>query len=98
IFASLPGDWGLAATHSTATVVAFLAITFMHVVFGELIPKSLALQTPTNTSLLLAAPLVTFSKLSRPLTILMSVVANAIIRFLGYEPVPSEDMVHSVDE
>ena len=40
---------GLAArsrTHSLATAVTFILITFMHVVFGELIPKNLALQTP----------------------------------------------------
>lgn len=98
LFAALQGAWGTAATHTAATAVAFLAITFMHVVFGELIPKALALQAPTNTSLWLAAPLVTFSKLTRPLTILMSVVANAIVRLLGYEAIPSEEMVHTVEE
>jgi CBS domain containing-hemolysin-like protein len=97
-FAFLPGTWSTAATHTTATIIAFIFITFMHVVFGELIPKSLALQTPTATALWLASPLVTFSRVTRPLTILMSGVANLIIRALGYEPAPSEEMVHTIDE
>jgi putative hemolysin len=98
VFAALPGGWGSAATHSAATALAFLVITFTHVVFGELIPKSLAMQTPTSTALWLAGPLVTFSKVTRPLTILMSLVANAIIRLLGYEPAPGEEMIHTVEE
>jgi CBS domain containing-hemolysin-like protein len=97
-FTFLPEHWSSAATHSAATAVAFVLITFMHVVFGELIPKSLALQTPDRTALWLAPPLVIFSKLARPLTILMSGVANVIVRLLGYEPVRGEEMVHTVDE
>jgi CBS domain containing-hemolysin-like protein len=98
VFTFLPSGWSAAATHTAATVTAFLFITFMHVVFGELIPKSVAMQTPTYTALWLAAPLVTFSKVTRPLTILMSIVANAILRAFGYEPAPSEDMIHTVEE
>ncbi len=98
LFAALPGAWSTAAAHSAATVVAFLAVTFVLIVFGELIPRSLALQAPANTALWLAAPLVTFSKVTRPLTILMSAAANAVVRLFGYEPVPTEGMVHSVDE
>jgi putative hemolysin len=50
VFASLPGGWSSIATHSAATAVAFTLITFMHVVFGELIPKTLALQAPARSS------------------------------------------------
>ena len=44
----LPGR--VAAAHSVAVGIAFILITFMHVVFGELIPKTMALQTPDGTS------------------------------------------------
>src|SRR5437764_523246 len=98
LFEDLPGAWSAAATHTAATVVAFLLITFLHVVFGELIPKSLALQATDRTALWLSPPLVFFSKVSRPLTILMSGVANAIVRLLGFEPARGEEMVHTVDE
>jgi putative hemolysin len=98
LFASLPGAWSSVATHSAATAVAFLLVTFMHVVFGELIPKNLALQTPDRAALWLSRPLVIFARLTRPLTLLMSGVANAVVRLLGYEPARGEEMVHSVEE
>ncbi len=56
LFASLPGLWSTAATHTAAVVVAFLMITFLHVTFGELIPKNVALQATERTVLWLAAP------------------------------------------
>ena len=70
----------------------------MHVAFGELIPKHLAIQSADRTALLLATPLVVFARLTRPLTLLMSGTANLVIRFLGYEPTRGEEMVHSVEE
>src|SRR5205085_2356500 len=42
LFEGLPESWHFLATHSVATLLAFAVITFLHVVFGELIPKSLA--------------------------------------------------------
>lgn len=98
VFAAFAGAWSTAAAHSAATAVAFLAVTFVLIVFGELIPRSFALQAPARTALWLATPLVTFSKVTRPLTFLMSATANAVVRLFGYEPVPSEGMVHSVEE
>src|SRR5205823_6073647 len=70
-FASLPESWGPITAHSVAIGVAFVLITFMHVVFGELIPKSMALQTPESTALLFAKPLNVFARLARPLIILV---------------------------
>jgi CBS domain containing-hemolysin-like protein len=81
-----------------ATGTAFILITFLHVVFGELLPKGVALQRPDRTALWLAAPLVVFTKLTRPLTLLINGTANAILRLLGYEPAHGEEMVHSVEE
>jgi CBS domain containing-hemolysin-like protein len=98
LFGFLPPAWGLLTAHSAATVLAFLLITFLHVVFGELIPKSLALQTSDRTALWLARPLLVFARLSRPLILLMNGTGNGILRALGYRPVSGEEMVHSVEE
>jgi CBS domain containing-hemolysin-like protein len=98
LFDFFPGNWSTVATHSAGTVIAFLLIMFMHVVFGELIPKTLALQTPDQAALWVAVPLVIFAKLTRPLTLIMSGTANAIVRLLGFQPARGEEMVHSVDE
>jgi CBS domain containing-hemolysin-like protein len=97
-FERLSAPWHLVAAHSLATAIAFALITFMHVVFGELLPKNLALQNPDRSALWLAAPLVVFAKLTRPLTLVMSETANVILRWLGYEPARGEEMVHSVEE
>jgi putative hemolysin len=94
----LPKGWRGAATDSIAGVLAFLLITYMHVAFGELIPKSLALQTPDRTSLWLSGPLNVFARLSRPLIMTMNGTANFVLRRLGYEAASGEEMVHSVDE
>jgi CBS domain containing-hemolysin-like protein len=98
LFAFLPEAWHGFATHSAATVTAFLLITFMHVTFGELIPKNMALQSPDRTALWLVAPLVVFARLTRPFTLVMSGMANAVLRWWGYEPARGEEMVHSVEE
>jgi CBS domain containing-hemolysin-like protein len=97
-FTALPFLWSAVATHSAATVVAFILITYLHVVFGELLPKNLALQLTDRTAVTLAAPLLVFTRLTRPLTLLISGTANAIVRLLGYEPARGEEMVHSVEE
>jgi CBS domain containing-hemolysin-like protein len=98
LFAFLSGWWGTAAAHTVATIVAFLLITFMHVVFGELLPKNLALQMPDRAALWLAAPLLAFTRITRPLTLVMTGTANVILRWLGYDPARGEEMVHSVEE
>jgi CBS domain containing-hemolysin-like protein len=98
LFAALPDTWRVVTTHSVAVGVAFFLITFMHVVFGELIPKSAALQTPDVTSLWVARPLIIFARLTRPLIVLMNGTGNLILRLCGFRAASPEEMVHSVDE
>ncbi|HEV3144607.1 MAG TPA: hemolysin family protein [Gemmataceae bacterium] len=98
LFASVPQAYRAVAMHSVATAIAFLLITFMHVVFGELIPKSLALQIPDRSALLVARPLNVFAKLTRPLTIPMYFTANRLLRLFGFRPASGEEAVHSIEE
>jgi CBS domain containing-hemolysin-like protein len=98
VFQSLHDEWPSIASHSAATVLAFLLITFMHVTFGELLPKNLAIQGPVRVALWLVTPLLVFSRLTRPFTLLMTGTANLVLRRLGYQPVKGEEMVHSVEE
>jgi putative hemolysin len=97
LFEALPGGWAPAATHTAAIAVAFLLVTYLHVVFGELLPKTLALQTPDTLALWLAGPLLVFTKLTRPLILLINGSGNLLIRLFGYKPT-SEGMIHSVEE
>jgi CBS domain containing-hemolysin-like protein len=98
LFAFLPVEGGILAAHSLAVAMAFFLITFMHVVFGELIPKTLALQTPDKISLWIGRPLLLFTQVTRPLIVVMKGIANAIVRLLGYQPAGGAEMVHSVEE
>src|SRR5262249_34693629 len=76
----------------------FALITFMHVVFGELIPKSIALQRCDATALWLAVPLMLFARMTRPLIVLMNGTGNFILRRLGFRAGSGEDEVHSLTE
>ncbi len=91
-------EWRSIAAHSVATPIAFILITFTHVVFGELIPKSMALQRPDSAALWLARPLLGFALLSRPIILLMNLTGNSILRALGFQEASGEEMVHSVEE
>jgi putative hemolysin len=90
--------WGGMAAHSLASILAFLLITYMHVVFGEMVPKTLALQTADRSALWLSGPLNVFARLSRPLLGIINGTANFLLRCLGYQTTSGEEMVHSVEE
>jgi CBS domain containing-hemolysin-like protein len=68
------------------------------VVFGELFPKTLALQTPEKTALLVARPLIVFERLTRPLIVVINGAGNLLLRLCGFRPPTGQEMVHSVEE
>jgi putative hemolysin len=96
-FAGLPEAWTAIASHSVATVVAFVGITFVHVVFGELIPKAIALQSPDRIALWLAPPLILFTLVTRPVILAMSGTGALILHWMGKKAEP-EAHLHSVEE
>jgi putative hemolysin len=98
LFASFPESWHIAALHSVAAGLAFILIAFMHVVFGELIPKALALQTADRTALWLSGLLDLFALATRPLILLMSGTSNLLLRCFRLQPAGSGGLVHSVEE
>jgi CBS domain containing-hemolysin-like protein len=95
---ALPVSWHRAAAHTLASGLAFVLITYMHVVFGELIPKALALQTADRTVLWLAKPLAVFVRLTRPLLLVMSGTSVLILWLLGLKPPRGEEAAHSLEE
>jgi putative hemolysin len=98
LFDFLPATWQGAVAHSLASVLAFLLITFMHVVFGELIPKTIALQKPDGIALWVAAPLNVFANVGWPVIRAMNGTGNAVLRALGFQPASGREMVHSIEE
>lgn len=75
-----------ATVTSISFAVAFVLITFLHIVFGELAPKSLAIQYPKKTSLTVALPLVIFNKLFFPFIWALNGTANFFLRRAGIHP------------
>ncbi|TNE55514.1 MAG: HlyC/CorC family transporter [Bacteroidetes bacterium] len=83
--------------HRISLPIAFATITILHIVFGELAPKSLAIRFPTQTTLWVAWPLKAFYFVFRPFIWLLNGLANFLLKVLGIEPVPHAE-VHSEEE
>jgi putative hemolysin len=83
--------------HTVAVALAFVMITSLHVILGELVPKSLALQRAERVALAVAAPMDVFLTLTGPLTIGMSRVAGIVLRAFGTHDI-RHGSVHSPDE
>ncbi len=85
-------------SHSLSSGLAFAIITFLHVVVGELAPKSIALQNPERTSLIVAQPTVWTEWIFKPAIWLLNGTGNFLLRTLGIHPASAHEMVHSPDE
>ena len=81
-----------------AFVVALLIVTFLHVVFGEMVPKNLAFSIPDRAVLLLATPLVFVERLFRPLIFALNGTANALVRLVGVEPKDEANSTFTLEE
>lgn len=98
LLAKIPAPWEDAVVHSIAGGVAFVIITFLHVVLGELAPKSVALQQPERTSLIVARPIVLAENIFRPAIWLLNGTGNALLKLIGMRSAQGHQQVHSVAE
>lgn len=94
----LPGVASPVAAHGVAVGVAFAAITVLHVVLGELVPKSLALQRTEATALRVAWAMGWIVRLLRPLIWSLNGAGNVVLRLLGLQGGAAHQAVHSVEE
>ena len=84
--------------HSASLTVAFLTITVLHIVLGELAPKSSAIRKAERTTLWVSVPLYTFYKLTFPVIWVLNHTANGLLKLVGIEPVAEAQVTHSEDE
>ena len=91
--------WGLAALAADVTgfVLALVIVTFIHLVVGEMAPKSWAIAHPERSATLLALPMRAFMAATRPLLRLLNSAANALVRRVGVEPADHVAVGHSPD-
>ena len=90
----LPDEVG----HTVALAVAFTIITSLHIVLGELTPKSMAIANVEDIMLAIAFPMVLFSRVMRPFVWILNTVANAISRRFGYDIKGENEDAHTEEE
>ena len=93
----LTGPEWTSVAKSSSFIIAFVIITILHIVFGELAPKSLAIQYPAKTTFTVAWPLRIFYFIFRPVIWLMNGLATLVLRIFGIKPVHGDD-IHSEEE
>ena len=93
LFAALLSTLGVGsklAIHSASLTAAFILITMLHIILGELVPKSAAIRRPGRFTIRIAIPLRAFYLLSYPLLVMMNGMSMLVLRSLGIEPTEGE--------
>jgi CBS domain containing-hemolysin-like protein len=91
-------EWKEVTVHGIATLIAFVGVTFIHVVFGELIPKTLALRAPEKASIAVSSTMILFNFFTLPIIKIMNGTALFMIRRMGISVSEVPVIAHSVEE
>ena len=91
-------EWNESFSHFLSVVIAFVLVTYLHVVVGELAPKSWAIQKAESISFVVARPIILFHKILYPFIWLLNGSANAVIRVFGLQPAKEHEEAHSEEE
>jgi len=97
-FAWLPASLASIATHGVASAIAFIIITILHIILGELVPKALALLHPEAVSGWVAAPLIGFAWIMQWPIALLNGSANRLLRLMHISPPGEHERLHSPEE
>jgi putative hemolysin len=92
------GSFAVAGSHAVAVAIGFTIITALHIVLGELAPKSLALQKSEATALFVVRPLSAFLVLLHPAIVGLNGLGNLVLRLVGLRPGTAEESLHSPEE
>ncbi len=98
LVANIPGKHTLALVHVVSLVVAFLFLTTLHVVLGELVPKSMSLQRAERVALLVAPPFQWYLEVFSPAISLLDGASRWVLSGLGFSGRTSHTQVHSAEE
>ncbi|SDB83865.1 Hemolysin, contains CBS domains [Sanguibacter gelidistatuariae] len=81
-----------------AFALTLALVTFLHVVFGEMVPKNLSFSVPDRAALLLAPPLVLVGRVLRPVIVTLNWLANLVLRAFGVEPKDEATSTYTLEE
>jgi magnesium and cobalt exporter, CNNM family len=98
LFNWLPDEWQGITRTGLAAGFAYFIMTALHVIIGELMPKSIALQKPDITALWIGRPMLFFAIIFSPLTWLLNGIGNFLLRLIGFHPAEGHSQVHSPEE
>jgi CBS domain containing-hemolysin-like protein len=98
IFRWLPDPAAAIATHTAASIVAFIIITVLHIILGELVPKALALLYPEAVAGWVTAPLMGFAWVMALPIALLNGTANRLLRLMRINPPGETERLHSPEE
>jgi CBS domain containing-hemolysin-like protein len=98
LLVSVAGPWAGALAHTLAVTIAFLSITTLHVVLGELVPKSMALQRAEKVALVIARPMAVFMLAFGPFIRLFDTASNTLLRTMGFRAAVGHALVRSAEE
>ncbi len=100
LFDPVFGALGLSPSWSypVAFVLAVVLVVFLHMVLGEMAPKSWAISHPERSALLLALPFRAFTRATRPVLVLLNGMANATLRAVKVEPQDTLAQAHGPDD
>ncbi len=90
--------FGVTMNPIAAAIIAFALVTFVTIIFGELVPKSVAIRKAEKAALLVALPLRWFYLVTRPLTWLMYIAAAGILHIFRIKPASERELAHSEEE
>lgn len=93
-------DIGISSTvsHILSFVIALAVMTFLHVVLGELAPKTVAIQKAETVTLLLAKPLIWFYRIAYPFIWILNGSARVLVGIFGLKPASEHELAHSEEE
>ncbi|HKK26745.1 MAG TPA: hemolysin family protein [Gemmatimonadota bacterium] len=98
LFSGLSRPWSVVATHGVAVAISFALITYLHIVLGELAPKTVALLRPEAVSRFVAAPLNLFNRIAAPAVWILDSSASLVVRAMGWGTAGGDEHVHSPEE
>lgn len=90
--------WSEGVVSTVAFVITLVLVSYLHVVFGEMVPKNLSFSVPDRAVLLLAPPLVFLARLFRPIIVALNATANGVLRLVRVEPKSEATSTFTLEE
>jgi CBS domain containing-hemolysin-like protein len=98
LFMWVPDEWRGITRGALVASFAYFIMTALHVIIGELMPKSIALQRSERTALRIGRPMAFFAVVFSPLIWLLNGIGNFLLRLMGFHAAEGHSQVHSPEE